>query len=89
VRTERHKYIHYFTQPEEFELYDLDTDPQEMNNLYGKAVHAQLVKRLSARLEELRRETGDHYVYQPTVLLKEQVASSECADRLPTGKKDE
>jgi arylsulfatase A-like enzyme len=85
VRTERHKYIHYFTQPEEFELYDLDADPQEMNNLYGKPVHAQLVRRLSARLEELRRETGDHYVYQPTVLLKEQVASSECADRSPTG----
>jgi arylsulfatase A-like enzyme len=89
VRTERYKYIHYFTQPEEFELYDLDTDPQEMNNLYAKPVHAQLVKRLSARLEELRRETGDHYVYQPTVLLKEQVASSECADRPQIGKEDE
>ncbi len=80
VRTERYEYIHYFTQPEEFELYDLETDPQEMHNLYGNPVHAELSQRLSVRLGELRRETGDHYVYQPTVLLKEQTPSSECAD---------
>ena len=52
-----------------------------MHNLYAEPAHAQLVRRLAARLEELRRETADHYVYQPTVLLKEQDAGSECADR--------
>jgi arylsulfatase A-like enzyme len=83
VRTERYKYIHYFTPPEEFELYDLETDPQEMRNLYQQPAHRQLVRQLSARLEGLRHETGDHYLYQPTVLLKEQAASSECADRPP------
>ena len=36
VRTERYKLIHFFIPPEEFELYDLKTDPDEMNNLYGK-----------------------------------------------------
>jgi arylsulfatase A-like enzyme len=83
VRTERYKYIHYFTPPEEFELYDLETDPQEMRNLHGDPVHEPLARRLAARLEELRRETGDHYVYEPTVLSKQQAASSECADRPP------
>jgi arylsulfatase A-like enzyme len=68
VRTERYKYIHYFTAPEEFELYDLETDPAEMHNLHGDPHHDDLVRRLAARLEELRRETGDHYFYQPTVL---------------------
>jgi arylsulfatase A-like enzyme len=68
VRTERYKYIHYFTAPEEFELYDLADDPAELHNLYGEAQHAPLVRQLAARLEELRRETGDRYVYQPTVL---------------------
>jgi arylsulfatase A-like enzyme len=77
VRTERYKYIHYFTAPQEFELYDLKIDPAEMRNLYGDPRYAQLTGQLAARLEQLRRETGDSYVYQPTVLLKEEG----CEDR--------
>jgi arylsulfatase A-like enzyme len=78
VRTERFKYIHYFTPPEEFELYDLEADPDEMRNLQGDPAHAALVRQLAARLEELRRETGDHYAYQPSVLLGKQTADEEC-----------
>ena len=70
VRTERYKYIHYFTAPEEFELYDLEADPAEMHNLHRDSGHAGLVHQLAARLEELRRETGDHYVYKPAVPAK-------------------
>jgi arylsulfatase A-like enzyme len=80
VRTERYKYIHYFTRPEEFELYDLQEDPQEMHNLYGDPAHASLANQLSARLTELRRETGDRYVYQPTVLRKQEVSRG-CEER--------
>ena len=65
VRTERYKYIHYFTAPEEFELYDLKSDPDELHNLYGDARYAGLSRELAARLEELRRETGDHYAWRP------------------------
>ena len=65
VRTERYKYIHYFTEPQEFELYDLQTDPSEMHNLYADSRFAELRKTLAARLETLRRETGDTYVYTP------------------------
>ncbi|MDZ4848496.1 MAG: sulfatase-like hydrolase/transferase [Pirellulaceae bacterium] len=35
VRTQRHKYIRYSELPEMDELYDLDTDPFEMNNLFN------------------------------------------------------
>lgn len=59
IRTERYKYIHYFEKPEEFELYDLQKDPEERTNLYGKPEHAELTKQLRERLEELRRETGE------------------------------
>jgi arylsulfatase A-like enzyme len=69
VRTERYKYIHYFAEPEEFELYDLHADPGEMRNLHADPQHADLTSKLAARLEELRSETGDHYVYTPTVPL--------------------
>jgi arylsulfatase A-like enzyme len=81
VRTERYKYIHYFTEPQEFELYDLKQDPEELHNLYGDPAHAELTRQLTARLGELRRETGDEYAYQPTVLLEQEVTSGECQDR--------
>jgi arylsulfatase A-like enzyme len=66
VRTERYKYIHFFTDPQEYELYDLQTDPHEDNNLYGKPGFEKLSSQLRNRLEELRRETGDEYVYHPS-----------------------
>jgi arylsulfatase A-like enzyme len=79
VRTERYKYIHYFTAPEEFEVYDLESDPAEMRNLHGDSGHGDLERRLAARLEELRRETGDTYVYKPTVLAGCQAAGEQCS----------
>ncbi len=59
VRTTRHKFIHYFLDPQECELYDLQNDPRELNNLYGKPAHAAIQQTLATRLEELRRETKD------------------------------
>lgn len=59
VRSETHKLIHYYGEPEQFELYDLAKDPQEKTNLAGDPAHAELQARLAARLAELRRETGD------------------------------
>ncbi|HVE39055.1 MAG TPA: sulfatase [Planctomycetota bacterium] len=59
VRTEQWKLMHFYQDPEEFELYDLEKDPWEKENLYGKAEHADRVKQLKQRLDELRKETGD------------------------------
>ncbi len=53
IRTERYKLIHYYKAPEEFEMYDLQTDPKETQNLYGRPEHAALQKELMARLEAL------------------------------------
>jgi arylsulfatase A-like enzyme len=59
VRTERFKLIHFWEQPEEWELYDLVADPDETTNLAGRPDQADRVRRLQARLAELRREVGD------------------------------
>ena len=67
-RTERYKYIDYFT-TQEYELYDLQTDPDEMHNLYADPKYADIVQKMKGRLEELRKETGDNYIYHPTKLL--------------------
>jgi len=66
VRTERYKYIHYFTEPQEYELYDLKSDPNEDHNLYGRPGQEALTAKLRDRLEALRKETGDDYVYKPS-----------------------
>jgi arylsulfatase A-like enzyme len=66
IRTERYKLIHYYFPDEEFELYDLENDPQEIKNLYGDPKHADLAKQLRQRLEELRHETGDTGKYDVT-----------------------
>ena len=59
IRTDRWKLIHFWEQPEEFELYDLQTDPDEMKNLYGQRDQEKRVRELRSRLDFLRRETGD------------------------------
>ncbi len=66
VRTERYKLIHFFLDPEEFELYDLTQDPNEDRNLYGQAEYQALTLQLKARLDALRRETNDNYQYKPS-----------------------
>ncbi len=64
IRTERYKLIHYYEAPEEFELYDLQEDPGELHNLYGDPRYASLTSDLRQRLEELRKQTDDQYIYQ-------------------------
>jgi hypothetical protein len=66
VRTDRYKLIHFLIEPQEWELYDLITDPDEMNNLYGKPEFEELTAHLKERLAALRSETHDTYEYQPT-----------------------
>lgn len=59
VADERYKYIHYYTDPVEYELYDLETDPNEIKNLAGDPKFADIRNRMAKRLDELRKETGD------------------------------
>ncbi|HEX3746519.1 MAG TPA: sulfatase [Bryobacteraceae bacterium] len=64
IRTARYKLIDFYLEPEQFELYDLQTDPDEMTNLYGKPEFQQLADTLRGRLAELRKQTNDNYVYK-------------------------
>jgi len=53
VRTERHKYVHYLELPGMDELYDLQTDPYELDNLMGSPRERELVPALKAELAPL------------------------------------
>ena len=59
VRTDRYKLIHFYHDIDEWELYDLEKDPQEMQNLYGDPEYADVRTRLHRRLKELQEEYGD------------------------------
>lgn len=57
VRTPTHKYVEYATG--EKELYDLTSDPYEMNNAYDATADPTLIANLKARLEALKACAGD------------------------------
>src|SRR3990170_6614761 len=59
ARTRRWKLIHFWEQPEEWELYDLRNDPDETQNLASSGRHARILRAMRARLQQLRRESGD------------------------------
>jgi N-sulfoglucosamine sulfohydrolase len=49
------QYIH---RPE-FELFDLEADPHEIDNLATKPAHAELLSQLKTKLQQFQRRTGD------------------------------
>jgi N-acetylglucosamine-6-sulfatase len=58
VRTERYKYIDYLELEGADEIYDLSSDPYEMDNLQGSAREQELLPMLRAELVRLQGETG-------------------------------
>jgi arylsulfatase A-like enzyme len=58
VRTERHKLI-YYNKLDEWELYDLEKDPHELNNIYRDPTQSSVVRDLKAELARLRQELDD------------------------------
>jgi arylsulfatase A-like enzyme len=55
VRTETHKLIHYYSDGDYQELFDLREDPNELTNLYGRHGMESITASLKQELERLRR----------------------------------
>ena len=53
VKTKRYKLIHFFKE-NIWELFDLETDPLEINNIYGKAGTEEITKELKQELRRLQ-----------------------------------
>ncbi|HRX83307.1 MAG TPA: DUF4976 domain-containing protein, partial [Pirellulaceae bacterium] len=58
VRTERYKLIHYY-ELNEWELFDLEKDPNELNSVYDEADYAAVKSQMEAELERLRDQYKD------------------------------
>jgi len=71
VRTLRHKLIYFYndplgqpgargpSDPPEWELFDLEVDPFEMNNVYSDPAYTDVVAELTGELARLQRAVGD------------------------------
>lgn len=55
IRTKRYKLIHFYDDIDAWELYDLQTDPHELNNLYGDPAYSEVIEKLKIELDRLRR----------------------------------
>lgn len=54
VRNDRYKLIHFYNDIDEWELYDLQQDPSELNNIYGDPKYADVTKQMMSELDSLQ-----------------------------------
>ncbi len=59
VRTERYKLVRFYYDIKAWELYDLEKDPLEMNNVYGDPAYADITAQLKRELSRLQMKYGD------------------------------
>ena len=58
VRTGRYKYVEYRNDVRPRELFDLTSDPREMNNIIGEPEGRRLAEELREQMHRLQQETG-------------------------------
>ncbi|HUS40017.1 MAG TPA: sulfatase/phosphatase domain-containing protein, partial [Pirellulales bacterium] len=62
VRGSRYTYARYFEQTPVYEaLFDLDNDPDQLENLVGEPNHAETLQAMRRRCDQLRDEYGGPY----------------------------
>ena len=64
IRTQRYKLIHFYNDIDQWELYDLQTDPHEMHNLYNEPSAQLLVRKLRKELRRLQEYYDDPIRFQ-------------------------
>jgi len=59
IRTERYKLIHFYNDINQWELYDLQNDPGENNDLYGTKRYEKITKTLFDQMTDLQELYND------------------------------
>ncbi|MDX2306452.1 MAG: sulfatase [Microscillaceae bacterium] len=59
IRSKTHKLIHFYYDVDEWELYDLEKDPQEMKNVYEDAAYKDIREKLLLQLKEAQAQYQD------------------------------
>ena len=58
LRGERYKYVHYYGIWDTDELYDMQEDPLETNNLIFSPKHQDVIKEMNQKLFDIMENTG-------------------------------
>lgn len=59
MRTDRYKLIHFYNDVDEWELYDMEKDPQELRNVINDPAYIDLVPALKYQLKQLQQHYQD------------------------------
>ena len=59
IRTPRYSLMRFYGDVNQWELYDLQADPENMHNLYGKPGTRKLIKKLKKQLRQLQEQYDD------------------------------
>ena len=88
VRTERYKLIHFYHDIDAWEMYDLQTDPNELNNVYTDPDYADVRAKLQKELKKLRAQYGDSDELTQHLMRQHYEGDMPPADRFKRGKND-
>jgi arylsulfatase A-like enzyme len=72
IRTSKYKLMHFYYSMDEWELYDLEADPNEMNNIYQDAPEL-LVNQLKSELDSIREFYQDDQTLEEMKLMTDTV----------------
>ena len=65
IRTERYKLIHFYNDIDWWELYDIQSDPTEMHNLYGNIQYDSVINELKTEMFKLQEQYDDPVRFSP------------------------
>ena len=77
VRTKKWKYFRYVNDKSIEELYNIEKDPQEINNLIGKSKYNKVAAELRAKCDELIKKNSNAYRKAPFDLTVELIRAPE------------
>jgi len=62
IRTQRYKLIHFYYKIDSWELYDLENDPHEINNVVNDPAYLNIVNELKVELKKLQVKYDDQNI---------------------------
>lgn len=64
IRDGRYKLIHFYNDIDQWELYDLQSDPTEMHNIYGNPGTEEITRRMMIKLRDAQEKYDDPVRHQ-------------------------
>ena len=65
IRTDRYKLIHFYNDIDEWELFDMQNDPNELHNLYGEKGYEEITADLKEQMLALQEQYDDPVRFSP------------------------